>query len=262
MMKVETKTEVVDQDIEVKEDEVPPEGEVVAPAPVVDEEKRKLEIENAELRGKASAFETISKNSISSKEPTQADQWKSTALADINGLNDDDFQTKYKYSKLQVNSAILQNDFQTQTVAQNQKFAKIEAENKIVTKHPDFFEYSKEIQDAIDEVAPEVRQDPERLAKVMERAYLAASKGSTKKENVVERKHITTGFEKPSPKREVSKQNDNDEIPEEFSKTCKAFGLTSEKERKSLMESIYVETNFGNGIVLRDPEKGFEKIGA
>lgn len=259
-MKVEKKAEVVDQDIEVKEDEVLPEGNVEVSAPVVDEEKRKLELENAELRGKASAFEAISKNVPHGTTATQADQWKTTALSDINTLNDDEFQTKYKYSKLQVNSAILQNDFQTQTTSQNQKFAKIEAENKLISRHSDFFEYKNEIQDAIDEVAPEIRQDPERLAKVMERAYLAASKGSAKKETNVERKNISTGFEKPSPKREVSKQNESDEIPAEFAAPCKAFGLTSEKERKALMESNYVETHFGNGYVLRDSEKGFEKI--
>lgn len=250
-------------DSEVKE-EITTE-EVVVEAPIVDEEKRKLELENAELRGKASAFESLSKNVPSGTIQADPNAWKGIFLADLNSLDDESFQTKYKNSKMQANTAFLQNEFATQSASQNQKFAKIEADNKLLTKYDDLYEYDKEIQEALRDASPEVKADPERLSKVIERAYLAATKSAPKAKEPMERKNLNAGFEKPQPRKESSKKETSDEIPDEYRSVCNKMGITSEKERQSLMESDDVETHFGRDnsgkqIVFRDRAKGFERV--
>lgn len=257
-MKIEAKTEV-DPKEEVKESETLPE---VTETPV--EEKpndaaKKLELENAELKGKVSAFETISKSSPKVDQPNNQEVWKNQALQDSNTLNDEEFQTKYKYNKLEVTRAILQYEFTQQTTQQKTQFAELRAENQMIAKHSDFWDYKDAIKEAVEDVSPEVKQDPERLAKVMERAYLAASKDKPKGKEPMQRSQITSNFERPTPK-DNSQKKTSDEIPAEYAERNKKFGITSEKERQALIATDDCETDFGAGYVLRDRAKGFEKV--
>lgn len=227
---------------------------------------QKLSLENAELKGRLSALESIQKSSPGAPQTIdQQEAWKNQALQDINILDDEEFQTKYKHQKFQVNSAILQYDFNKQTVEQKRQLAELRAENSLMSKYQDFSEYRSAVQDAVDDSSIEVRQDPARLQKVMERAYLAASRENPvspkRKEDSMERRMIQSQFEKPRPKNDgIPSKVETDKIPPEFSPICKAFGLTSEKERQELMKSDDVETHYGDGIVFRDREKGFEKV--
>lgn len=255
LMKIEAKTEEIKEEVVEQETENLPESKESP----VDDSARKLELENAELKGKISAFETISKTSPKADQPNSQDAWKTQALSDINVLNDEEFNAKYKYSKLQVNTAILQHEFNQQTSQQKTQFAELRAENQMISKHSDFMDYKDAVREAINDASPEVRQDPERLSKVMERAYLAAVKEKPKAKESMERKQIASNFERPTPKTEIKKP-DNDEIPEEHRAICNKFGIKSEKERKALMASDDCETDFGGGYVFRDREKGFEKV--
>jgi len=122
----------------------------------------------------------------------------------------------------------------------------------------------------LDDLSPEVRQDPKRLAKHMERQYLAlqSEKRISEPEKVDPRKRITSDFAKPSvgtvPGERAPVEVESDEIPAEYQPLSKAMGLTSEKERKEMMKRIsdgeYVPMNLGGGVVFQDPNKGFEKI--
>lgn len=254
-MKIQ-KEEVIEKE-EIAQEEAVAEPIQAVEEPIVDEKEtsRKLEIENAKLKG---IVEGIEKANKPVSRETPQDNWKAVALSDINVLNDEEFETKYKHSKIQATTAIIQYDDQKRDLSTNQKFAKIEAENKLLRKYPDLDEHSREIQEAIDDASPEVKQDPERLSKVIERAYLA-SKPTQPKGEKVERKQIQSNFEKPT-QRAIAPKVENDEIPVEFREVNRKFGITSEKERKALMESDDVPTEFGNGIIFRNSEKGFEKI--
>jgi len=264
-MRIEKKVEAQDnqdqvQDAELQNEEVQADKPISTPD--VDEAARKLELENAELKGKVSAFQEISKNVPRETSQANPDQWKINAIQDSNSLNDEEFFNKYKHTKLQAAQAIHEYEIKNLSESQSRKFAKIEAENKLLSKYPDLYEHDASIQEAINDASPEVRSDPDRLAKAIERAYLANQKGSAKpKGEPMERKQISSGFEKPLPRSGgVSRKEESDAIPEEYAYICKKMGITSEKERQKWMKSDDIETHFGDGIVLRDREKGFEKV--
>lgn len=263
-MRIEKKEEVQELKEEIVESAA--DQEVADAEAIVEKDKqeaaRKLELENAELKGKVSAFQEISKNVPRGTSENSQEQWKINAISDSNSLNDEEFQNKYKVSKLAAAQAIHEYEIKNLSESQSQKFAKIEAENKLLSKYPDLYEHSNLIQEAIGDASPEVRRDSERLAKVIERAYLATQKSAPKaKGEAVERKQIASNFEKPIPRGNgVQRKEESDEIPEEYAFICKKMGITSEKERQKWMKSDDIETHFGDGIVLRDREKGFEKV--
>lgn len=264
-MRVEPKIEEKIETEPIQETENLPEGQETPEVPPVDDIAKKLELENAELKGRISAFESIAKSTPQPQTQNQADAWKQVAYNDINTLDDDEFETKYKNKKHQVSAAILEYEIKTQSAQTRQEVAELKAENKLMSKYPDLHKYDNVIREALTDSSPEVKQDPERLARVMERAYLAAAKENPapkKKEESMERRQIQANFEKPSPKfaGNPGKGNENDEIPGEFAPICRAFGIQSEKERRALMETDEVETDYGNGIVFRRSEKGFEKV--
>lgn len=257
--------EVLDE--KVNETDQLPEGEKEETQAVPSEESSKLELENAELKGKVQAFEQIAKSTpkVNSTGLTEKKEWealKNRTLSEMGSLTDEDFESKNGCTKSQAHIAILQKDYNELSASQKQETSTLRAENRLISQYPDFRNYQEAIDEAINDVAPEVKQDPDRLSKAMERAYLAAVKSEPKKrtEEKVERKSISsTSFEKPRPKVD-RKEEDADAIPAEYAPICKAFGITSEKERKKYVESDEIETHFGGGYVLRDSKKGFEKV--
>jgi hypothetical protein len=264
-MKVEAKAEPKIEEQTPLETEVLPDVEEPIETPASEDLSKKLELENAELRGRISAFESIATKNNQPQAQQQADAWKQVAYNDINTLEDEEFEAKYKNKKHQVSSAILEFELKNQTTQTRQEIAELKAENQIVSKYPDYHKHKAAINEALADASTEVKQDPERLARFMERTYLAIAKENPapkKKEESVERRNIQSNFEKPSPKGSTNsgKSVENDEIPSEFAPICHAFGIKSEKERKAFMESDEIETEFGNGIVFRRAEKGFEKV--
>jgi hypothetical protein len=254
------------KEAEVIEETEPTAEEQAATEAIAKQEKEeaahKLELDNARLQGKVEALESSSKNVLRGNIETNQDQWKINALTDSNNLNDEEFQSKYKVSKLAAAQAIHEYEIKNISESNTRKFARIEADNKLLSKYPDLYENQKAIDEAINDASPEVRADSDRLAKAIERAYLAERKGNpAPKGQPVERKNISSGFEKPVPRNGGSgRVVENDEIPAEYAGVAKKFGLTSEKERQRLMASDDVETHYGNGIVFRDREKGFEQV--
>ena len=53
-----------------------------------------------------------------------------------------------------------------------------------------------------------------------------------------------------------------DALAPEYQKLGRAFGLTSEKERKELLDTPYIPMELGGGLIFRDPSRGVEKIEA
>ncbi len=230
---------------------------------------RQLELENAELRGKTSALQSLSRPADTQ---SQQNQWKTVILSDMNALSDEDFKTKYKYEKYQATAAILEQEYQASSAKTKQEIAELRAEQRLGSKYgKDFYEVKSEVDDMVSQASFEVRQDPEKLAKFMEKAYLAASKDKKPAVPLVKGeekpkgegvKRIVSSFEKPSPVPQGSGRNEEgkDELPEEYRSLGKAFKITSEKERQELLKDNYVPVELGAGLVFRNPEKGIEKV--
>lgn len=279
-MKVDLEKETV-EDIETEKEtgELPTGSETIdnepAAAEIASQESdrvRKIEIENAELRGKNSALESFRTSAPSVDSTTQArNQWKQTVLGDMNGMSDDDFRSKYKFEKYQATAAILENEFTTSDTKNKEQIAELRAENRLVAKYgKDFGDVRDKVDEMVAMASPEIRQDPKKLEKFMETAYLAASKekpatpiAAKSKGNDMQRR-IVNSLERPTPVAQGGQRTAEakDTLAPEYQKLGRAFGLTSEKERKALLETNYVPMELGNGLVYRDPSRGVEKIEA
>lgn len=234
--------------------------------PIVDETPndneariRELEIEKARLEGQNSV---LSRAPVA---PAQADHlknYKQVVWTDVNALSDEEFETKHKMPKYKATAAISEAE-----IDQNRReLTETRVEARLAAKYgKDYLEVKSEVDEMIKDASPEVRQDPERLAKFAERCLQAAIKSKPAEVIVtkgapVNRSKITSGFDKPNaggqPK---AKENLTDEIDPSYRTIGRAFGLNSEKERKELMANDYVPMELGAGVSFRDPDKGFEK---
>jgi len=252
----------------------PPEGAPPTPpppAPESTEEKlRKLELENAELRGKASVLEKPKEEPkpsfVESKSPreVQWEQTKTTVTGHISSMSDEDFEAAYKMSKDQARAQVAQGDQQLYTEKMNERTARMEAENRLYRKFPDYSDFEDEIREAVNDAAPEIRQDPTRLMKYLERHYKAAKAGRPApkpKEDPMNRRVIDGGFEKPNPAPDLNRPPAprTEEMKEDHRAICQNFGIETEEERKQFMGNE-IPMNMGGGIVFRNSKKGFEKI--
>lgn len=245
-------------------DDLPPEGEKVEGADVEEisekERLRKLELDNAEMRGRLSALQE--------KKPTAVDQFQQTklrVLTDINQMDDEQFEKLYKMQKHQASMAVMEQENAATKAESRRAVAEAEAKTELGIKYgTSFYEMKSQIEEALEDLSPEVRQDPKKLARYMERQYLALAtqvkpKKATEKEEP--RRRITPDFEQPNPVaiEKVKKSEDDEEITEVDRPLAKAMGLKTEKERKEYMTD-FVPMNLGGGVVFRDPEKGFERV--
>ena len=250
-----------------------------APPPETPEEKaHRLEIENAELRGRQSVFEKkpepIKTAPVETKsaQETQWETTKSTVNSHLSALDDEKFEEQYKMSKADARAQVAQGDQKMQAIKTNERTARMEAENRLYRKYQDYGEFENEVRESIADAAPEIRQDPERLSRYLERHYKAASATKPKppaapktpEGNPMNRRIVNQDFVPPNPSANPTNQKNLQsrkpgEIAPENAKYCKAFGVETEEERQSFMKPE-IEMNMGGGIVLRDPAKGFEKI--
>lgn len=272
-MKVEIKKDETEIEAETGPGEGTEETNGTEPTPTEVDRVRQLELENAELRGRASALQSVAKPSESAQ---SQNQWQAVVLADMNTLSDDDFIAKYKYPKYQATAAILEqklHDVKQEQAATKADQQVTKIESRLAAKYgKDFYDVKSDVDEMVSVLSPEVKQDPEKLARFMERAYLAASKDKKTPSLLINKgeekpkgegvKRIVSSFEKPTPTPQGGsrKEANQDEVPEEFRSLAKSFKITSEKERQDLMKDNFVPVDFGAGLVFRDPEKGVEKV--
>lgn len=249
--------------IEDKETEVLPDketGEDVSVDTSI-EEKRRLEIENAEMRGRLSVIDeqkrTVNTNST--------EQIKAKVMGDVNGLEDDKFQELYHMTKSQAVAAIYEQENKQSRVEMRRATAEAEANSEMGIKYgSEYYRFKNQIDESIADLSDEARTDPKRLAKHKERMFLSLQKETAIRSNKDDsRKKIVNDFEPPTPP--IDKKNEeikNEEIPDKYRSLTKVFGLKDEKERKEYMQMIkdgsFVPMDMGGGMVFRHPDRGFE----
>ena len=125
--------------------------------------------------------------------------------------------------------------------------------------------FKNQIEENIEDLSDEAKSDPKRLARAMERIYISLQKGDVVHSSKDSRRKIVDNFEItiPSGKTE-SKELENDDVKEAYRPFSKVFHITSEKERKELMQTIdegeFVPMNMGNGYWFKHPSRGFERV--
>lgn len=222
-----------------------------------DENIRRLELENARLEGE------VRGRTASAVPAADSKQIKTQVWADVNTLDDDQFKQKWGSEKYKATAALLEQDFQASDTKNKQEIATLRAEQRLAAKYKDdFYDLKPEIDDVLSMASADVRQDPDKLAKLMETAYFAAKgkapsapKAKPKGENM-NRSRITSGFEKPTnaPSHQEREDAPQDEVAAEYQQLARAFGIRSESERKELMSSNIVPMDLGNGKIYNGKE--------
>jgi len=270
---------------------VPPAPEPTPPpaSPETAEQKAyRLEIENAELRGKTSVLEKQPEPKPAAPEPIprsqreiQWDQTKVIVNGHINTMSDDDFESRYNYKKAEAQNQIVQGDNQLINEKTIERTTKMEAENKLYAKYGnDYGEVSDEMNRILMDAAPEVKSNPTRLTSYLERQFKAIRK--PKKDPAPSPASPPTGdpmnkritnFDIHAP---IPAPPNPNAAPKEtpidpsIAHIINAFGtqssddrITSEEERKQY-ESPNIRMDLGKTggkrVVFRDPKKGFERI--
>jgi hypothetical protein len=241
-------------DVEGPEDEVEEEG-VETP----EQKAHRLEVENAELRGRNSVLD---KN-----KPAAADQRaalqnaKTNVFTDANNLSDEDFEGRYKMSKSVAMSSVLEqeNRFTAQETKRLNAEARAEAQLS-AELGAEFYRYKDKIN--LDDLSEEARQDPTRLARFMKTQLKALMTKVPKKSAVSDRSKVVTDFDAPQPAAAAKAKEPlkkSDEIAEEDRELARLMGLDKESDRVRFSSDV-VEMDMGGGYVFRDAKKGFEKV--
>lgn len=240
---------------------------------------RELELQLAEARGKLSMVD--SKKPEATPAPTMSSEEqqyynaKNVVMQDASNLDDDAFKNKYNMDKASVRLHYLEYERNMDRQKNAEQLAKMSAENEILAKYgKDFAKYRSDVTEAINEASPEVRRDAMRLAKFMERTFLALSRDEKPDTPVVTRtskketkagepvRRITNDFDAPSEnpiEKNKGKKEENDELEGEDLEVGRHFGIFTKSEREKY-SGRYLEMNFGNGVVFKDPKRGFEKV--
>lgn len=261
-MKVKLEKDDKEQE-EIQEITELPEGEEVVEEAEEKDAARELELKNARLEGQIEAMKDKPKPQ---PEMDLAERQRIQVLNDTNGLDDETFEKIYKAPKHQVMATLLDSQIRTNQIKTNQRIAEAEAKAELSNKYgKDVSSFRKELNEALEDASPAVRQDPERLAAYMERQYLALSKQkevmkpAPKKEDDVQRRKIVQDFAKPSVEGAdlKGKEEPKDELKEDLKQLGSRWNIKTESERKKYLGKIvHVDMDFGNGIVLK--KSGFE----
>lgn len=269
-LKVKVKSKSEEEEVDELENE---EGEEVDGADVVeddDDEATRLKIENAEMRGKLSVLQKAQGNPHSNHE-----QVKLQVFQDANNLSDEDFHKKYNMQKHMATASVLERENAMTKAETKQELAEARASSELSAKYgPEYFRHKEQIEETLADLSPEVRQDPKRLAKHMERVFKAVSteRPNAKPKSVKDgedRRKVVKDFEKPTPDADARKgdeEEDKDEIEEQFRPLAKAVGIQTESERLHYKDLIdkgeFVPMELGGGVRFADPAKGFERVEA
>lgn len=252
-------------ELETKQEEtiVEETGEETNPAEIKEESPDKvkeLELENARLKGMVEAKAQPTPVAIQSVESEQEkyNKTKQTVLSDAQALDDDEFKEKYKMSKEKAENQFLKYEFERESQKRAEDMAILRAENQVVKKYGDkYSKYQEKIEATIHDLAPSVRQDPQKLAQHIEislRSFLFDEKDETptpkpakKESHDMSKRIVDSGFEKPNAVSHETQQphRKSDEIPPEYKPLATAFGLSSEKERQKFKD-IHIDVAYGN----------------
>lgn len=248
---VENEDADADADADVDADEDDGKGE---------DEVTRLKIENAEQRGRLSVLQNQA--GVPKNDPrTVLQQTKAQVFADANNLSDEDFEGKYRMAKHLATASILEQQSNITEQENKRLNAEARAEAELSARYgADFYRFKGRIEESLEDLSDAARQDPKRLAKHMER-QLKSYMVSKPKSRVEDRKKVVQDFDAPQPagKKPEEKLKKSDDIKEEDRSLANAMGLKSESERLKYMNP-FVEMNMGDGLVFRDPAKGFEKV--
>lgn len=276
--KVDQKDEAAPQDGE--QNELPPvdgerQTETTPESKISEAEARahKAEIELAEARGRMSALsEKKQEPQPASQEDQQYERTKGIIMNDVTSLDDETFVKKYNMDKSGVRLHYMEFDRSRDSQRTQSEMAQMRVENTLLTKHgATYAKYKADIAEAVSEASLEVRRDPARLEKFMERAFMALSRDEKKEESTTRtekkggdgmQRRIVSDFEAPSGNRvekDASKKVEKDDLEGEDLEVGRHFGIFTKSERKKY-EGKYLEMNFGNGVTFKDPNRGFEKV--
>lgn len=244
-----------------------PEGDAEVKQPEPNKDLEAVRLELAEVRGELRAARETAKPAVDDQDLKDRAA-KQSCLADINGLDDMTFQDKYKMSKLAATNALHDYDRekeQKKSAQTEAKLAEMEAKSELLAKYPGLAKsYAKIKENALADLTAEAKKDPEKLKRAIEREFL-----------VVEREEILNGGKQPEkggdpmrrrpvndfakPNNEDRRQVEKDELAPELREIGAKFGITKESQRKQFL-SPYIPMDMGNGIVFKDPKRGFEKV--
>jgi len=272
-VKEKTKEEVIDKE-EPKVDEPAVEEPKQEPVKQPDADRLKeLEIEKARLEGELAARrEEPKKETPEPMDPQEAQyqQTKQIVSNDASAMDEDAFNEKYKMSKSDARMYYVQAEQERERVRNAEERSLLRAENTVAKKYGEkFTQYEKDIADSVRDLDPSVRQNPERLARHMERslkALVADEKPepkSPKSEKPIDggNRIVDTGFVEPNviPDAPIKKENKDDLIAEPDRKLAARFGIEKESDRKKWADSPYCPIEFGSGLSISDPAKGIER---
>jgi len=162
--------------------EAPPkENEEPEPGPV-QKSDREIELEKQleRERGKNEALSQLGQKPTEEKKPEPAldpeeQRWndtKSRVMSDVGQMDDERFQEVYKMSKAEARIQVQEQDSYRAQVKSNERTARIEAESRLAMKYgQDFGEVAGDVRKFVAELSPEVRQDPDRLERALEREF-------------------------------------------------------------------------------------------
>lgn len=226
----------------------------------IEEEKRRLELENAEMRGQLKERN----NTVKVTPQAQHEQVKQRVLSDVNGLDEEKFQEIYKMGKSQAMMTLMERDTAISKSEARLATADAKADVEMVAKYgSDYYTYRTQIDEAISDLSDEAKGDSVKLARAKERILISLKNAAPPKIKNDEKKRIINDFEKPTPGIPVDKKM-NDEIPDVYRPLSKAFGIHSEKERQEYMQLVkdgeFVPMNMGGGVWFKHPDRGFEHV--
>ena len=260
-----TKTEEAKVEEQKPADNLPPVETSEPEKETVEEKAHRLELELAEAKGKLSVSQPSPRAETPLTLNAQEVQWQNTknqVFGDASALSDEDFSERYKMSKADAKLQIYQYDNQIKDQKMAERTARMEAENTLLAKYgKEYGEVSDKVREAIQDASPEVRQDPEKLSRYLERSFKSIQVETLKPKPVFRReetpiRRIVNDFERPSvsnSSEEKSKNKDkNDALEPEFAPLAAQFGITSKSERDQyrIDKNPYIEMDFGSGVTF------------
>lgn len=259
---MEIKLKKKEDEIEDTEQDGADELPIKTEEPSLEEKTRRLEIENAELRG----FQKASQERKPSVQ-SEHEQTKMRVNADMAAMDDEKFQQIYRMSKSDARATLAERDAAISRSENQKAIAEAEAKVEMATKFgADFYRYKDRIEEGLADLSDEARKDPKKVSRAMERMFLSLQREgfAPKPTGDPQRKKIVTDFEKPTHAAPKAPEDKTEEIPDQYKPFSKVFGIRDEKERKELMKQIdegeFVPMDMGQGYWFKHPSRGFEKI--
>ena len=250
----------------IEDDKLPEDDGVVEPK----NREHELELKLARQEGELSA---LKKNSNPQNPQMTMEQTKNMVFTDVNNMSDEDFRKKYNQSKHSATMAVMDQQDKLTKAETRALHAEVEASQELGSQYGnDFYMFKDKILDSMSDLSEEVKQDPVKIKRAMERAYLAevatVKKVGPSRDNPT-RRQIVDDFAKPKPdavslKKEEVDADFSEDIPTGSdiadSRLARNMGLSSREEAKEFSNKEFVPMKMGGGFLFQDPKKGFERV--